>query len=138
MHSLTYVSSADSDLSSDQLAHLLTLWRPRNQAAEITGMLLFSGGNIIQVLEGAESSVREVYADIASDPRHHDVTILLDEPTEQREFTRWSMGFSDVGDLDVSSLEGYDDFMRTGLGRELDAHTAPAFHLLETFRSTMR
>jgi len=47
MISLTYVSTAESDLGSDVLLELLRDWRPHNADHERTGMLLYNEGNVI-------------------------------------------------------------------------------------------
>jgi hypothetical protein len=51
------VSSATRRLSVAELADILRVSRADNQRDEITGMLLYKDGNIMQVLEGAEEKV---------------------------------------------------------------------------------
>jgi hypothetical protein len=51
------VSSATRRLSVAELAEILRVSRADNQRDEITEMLLYKDGNIMQVLEGAEEKV---------------------------------------------------------------------------------
>jgi hypothetical protein len=57
LFSTVYVSSATRRLSVAELAEILRVSRADNQRDEITGMLLYKDGNIMQVLEGAEEKV---------------------------------------------------------------------------------
>ncbi|MEI5673181.1 MULTISPECIES: BLUF domain-containing protein [unclassified Nocardioides] len=117
MLSLTYLSSAAHLLSSTELAELLVLWRPRNHERHITGLLLYSGGNIIQTLEGPDDEVTSTFADIARDPRHTGVIEVLRDPIEERAFPDWSMGFNDVSDVDTTDIEGFNDYLLLSNGQ---------------------
>ena len=57
---LVYVSSATGKLGETDLLDLLEHSRRRNRALDLTGMLLYAGGNFFQVLEGEEKDVDEV------------------------------------------------------------------------------
>lgn len=138
MLSLTYVSSASQVLDSPDLVELLAAVRPRNEELGLTGMLLHSGGNIIQVLEGPDEVVDERFAVIERDTRHHGVLVLLREPIEQRAFPDWSMGFREVGSADLEGVAGYSDFLRRPFGSGLGDSTPAAYRLLEMFRDNMR
>ena len=47
-----YVSSAVDLFSDEELLKLLDVSRKNNQALDVTGMLLYKGGNFMQFLEG--------------------------------------------------------------------------------------
>jgi hypothetical protein len=138
MLSLTYVSSASQTLDATALVDLLAAIRPRNEELGLTGMLLHSGGNIIQVLEGPDPVVEETFAAIERDPRHHGVLVMLREQVGERAFPDWSMGFRAVGDADLQDVDGYSDFMRRPVGSGLGDSTRAAYRLLELFRDNMR
>jgi Sensors of blue-light using FAD len=138
MLSLTYVSSATQALEVPDLVDLLGAIRPRNEELGLTGMLLFSGGNIIQSLEGPTEVVEETFAAIERDSRHHGVLVVLREPIEQRAFPDWSMGFREVGATDLGDVAGYTDFMRRPFGSGLGDSGPAAYRLLELFRDSMR
>jgi hypothetical protein len=136
--SLTYVSSATTLLEESQLVELLTTVRPRNDALGITGMLLYRDGNIIQTLEGPAAEVERTFAHISRDPRHHGVLELLREEVAERRFPQWSMGFRNVGDVDVRSLEGYSTFLSEPAAQAFGGSTEPAYQMLRLFRENMR
>jgi hypothetical protein len=67
--------------------------RASNAESAITGMLLYSDGNFMQMLEGPRESLDDAMARIHRSKLHSDVTILVDEPVSVREFESWSMAF---------------------------------------------
>ncbi|HNJ76842.1 MAG TPA: BLUF domain-containing protein [Azospira sp.] len=54
---LIYVSTAQGELDDVDLDRIMDSSVRRNTAARITGMLLYAGGNFMQVLEGEEADV---------------------------------------------------------------------------------
>jgi hypothetical protein len=90
---LIYVSTAVKPMSDDDLVHLLREATARNERLEITGMLLYKDGHFMEVLEGDETNVRAVFADIEKDSRHKSIDILRSGPIESRNFPNWTMGF---------------------------------------------
>jgi len=93
MRQLLYVSNTAQPVSVGDLDDILTASRRNNAQLGITGLLLFIDDGFLQVLEGEESAVREVYARVASDPRHGNATVMLDREIPVRAFPEWSMGF---------------------------------------------
>lgn len=138
MLSLTYVSSASELLDTTALVTLLADVRPRNEELGLTGMLLYSGGNIIQNLEGPDDVVETTFTAIERDPRHRGVMVMLREQVERRGFPDWSMGFRELGSADLRDVDGYTDFMRRPAGAGLGDSSHAAYRLLELFRETMR
>ena len=136
--SLVYVSSASVEFSRTDLIQLLRQSREKNGRLGITGMLLYKDGNFIQILEGPEKEVRDLYQTISADPRHHGVIQLMEYEGE-RSFPEWSMGFQDLNDPDVHRLAGYTEFMNEPLdsGR-MQANPGNAVRLLQIFRHNMR
>lgn len=136
--SLTYVSSATELLAVPELLDLLATIRPKNEALGLSGLLLYSGGNVIQVLEGPEDAVESTFAAIADDPRHRDVIVMLRDPIQERAFPDWSMGFRNVSPADVQGTEGLNTFLQEPLAAEFEDRAEPAFYLLQLFKETMR
>jgi hypothetical protein len=77
----------------EQIEQILLVSRRNNEAAEITGALLFSDTNFSQVLEGPRAEVERLYETLNHDPRHKDLLLLLSEPLAAREFPDWSMAY---------------------------------------------
>lgn len=96
-----YSSWAVKPWSEEQLQMLLNKSRAYNTAHDITGMLLYSDGRFVQVLEGPESAVRTLYARIQQDPRHTRVLTVCERPGSRRYFTDWSMDFGYVAKQEV-------------------------------------
>ena len=138
MFSLVYVSSAVRRFSRSDLEELLATSRDNNARAGITGMLLYKDGNFMQVLEGEEGAVRDLYDKIGDDPRHRGEIVLREGFTEERQFPDWSMGFRDLESPEARAVPGYSGFLNTPLtGREFSEDPTRAQKLLLTFKKTM-
>ena len=116
MFSIIYVSSAVRLWTQIELLDLLAWSREHNADLGVTGMLLYKGGNFLQILEGEEEPTRGLYDRIGRDPRHHGIIVLLQGTTRSRHFADWSMGFGDLDDpATVRDVPGYSDFLNTPL-----------------------
>ena len=138
MFSLVYVSSAVTPFSPAELADLLSISHKNNASLGITGMLLYKDGNVMQVLEGEQTAVLDLYSKIRRDPRHRGVLTLLQGPVEERQFPAWSMGFRDLRAGDVDATPGYSEFLNTPLtGKEFSSDPTRCQRLLLTFKKSM-
>ncbi len=105
---LIYRSKANAYFSDDDLIHLLRQCRSKNIEKEVTGLLLYGYGSFIQLLEGKEEVVRDLYSKrIALDPRHSNPVILLQHQVPKRLFKDWSMAFQPLNSERVRTLSGY-------------------------------
>ena len=136
--SLTYTSTATRLLSVAQLVELVEQVRSKNEQLGVTGLLLYSGGNVIQTLEGAPEVVDDIFGAIGDDPRHRDVRVVDRRAIDARAFATWSMGFRNVSAREVDELQDFADFARQSAGLDLGAHTSSAFDLLARFRVSTR
>jgi hypothetical protein len=94
---LLYISTTRVPHSRAQLDAILAPSRRNNAAAGITGLLIAGGNRFLQVLEGPEAQVQEIYDRIRVDPRHFAPVILKRGAVEKRLFGRWAMGFQPGG-----------------------------------------
>ena len=92
-HQLAYVSTASTTMRRDDLIKLLERAREVNRKNAVTGLLLYHGGNFVQILEGDRDVVKQLFGHIAHDPRHHKVCVLFEHQTDTAEYEDWSMGF---------------------------------------------
>lgn len=139
MISLTYLSTATAPFSTSELSDLLTATRQRNQAAELTGMLLHVDGHFIQTLEGPEDAVDATFARIQADPRHRSVDVALREGIEARSFADWSMGFESLSPEEASELPGFNDYLNgSGMTAESRQELGRAGIFHAVFRRNMR
>ena len=81
---LMYCSRASTGVDGEELSLLLRQCRSHNGDAGITGMLCFSEGLFIQVLEGGRAAVNQLYQRILRDPPHHDAVPLGDDEISPR------------------------------------------------------
>jgi hypothetical protein len=109
-----YTSAATEGLGLEALASLLANARRRNEAAHITGMLLYSDGGFFQILEGAAVDVDACFGRILKDPRHTKVTRIIRESISRRDFGDWSMGYSEMTPETLQQIDGLNDFFTTG------------------------
>lgn len=115
---LIYFSSAPQ-LSPDQLDDILLQSRAKNEAAGISGALLFVRGQIIQVLEGESEAVMALYERIQRDPRHTHIELILNRPITTRTFDQWSMGYKTLGQQQLDEIRALVDLDQPeGLGSQ--------------------
>lgn len=107
---IIYISSANDELTEDALLKLLASSQQRNASRGITGILLHSDGNIIQVIEGPREAVETLYVKIAADLRHRGVTLVARKAVLQRDFPDYKMGFKRAKKSDFhEQLPGFTD-----------------------------
>ena len=136
--SLLYVSSAVRVMAAAELQDLLLKSRRKNSALGVTGMLLHKDGNFMQVLEGEDARVRQVFDAICRDPRHTGLLVLRHAEAPARDFSDWSMAFADLDDPAVRATPGYSEFLNTPLtGAEFSADPTRCQKLLTTFKRAM-
>lgn len=94
-------------MTEDELDELLDEVRANNERLNVTGMLLYKDGCFIQVIEGPQSTIENLYNSIANDDRHEDAVELLHEFIPSREFGAWTMGYHR---LNEDELNGFNNF----------------------------
>ncbi|MDX1995266.1 MAG: BLUF domain-containing protein [bacterium] len=140
---LLYVSSAVHGITQDDILDILRASRRNNNPLGITGLLLYKGGNFIQLLEGPEDAVLKLHQKIATDPRHHAMRTLLSGKTEERLFGEWAMGFSNVDTirekLSQEDLDGLSSFLQQPFDADEFINTPHrALRFLLNFKDLMR
>ena len=136
---ITYASSAIKLMSKDEILELLEKSRLKNACFEITGILLYQDGNFMQVLEGEQAVVQNLYKTICQDERHRGVITLLEKPIAKRTFAEWSMGFMDLTLKPQCDLSGFSQFLMTPLRSDAFANNPDAVHvLLNVFKKNLR
>ena len=105
---LVYVSTMIENDMAEFPAILESAVR-NNRRRNITGMLLYSEGGVLQVLEGEKDAVLETFLEIQQDPRHYSIIVLLEEDIAARQFPSWSMGFRHLTENDMQKFQTGDD-----------------------------
>jgi len=106
---LMYVSRAVAALDQEELVAILRKSRANNPAAGITGVLCFSDGIFLQLLEGGRSAVNRLYTRIVADPRHGEVELLGYQEIGERRFAGWAMGQVNIAHLNPALLLKYSE-----------------------------
>jgi hypothetical protein len=108
MRQLLYVSSTSRDIDPGTLDDILAASRANNVLLGVTGLLIYIDGGFLQILEGDERAVRELYMRICTDRRHWETRVLLDREVSSRAFIGWSMGFErpSADDPETSGMLG--------------------------------
>ncbi|KQU78289.1 MULTISPECIES: BLUF domain-containing protein [unclassified Rhizobacter] len=106
---LMYASRAAASMDNETLAAIMKKSRAHNPQVGVTGVLCFSGGIFLQVLEGGRLPVSLLYNRIANDARHHDVALLRYEEIGERRFAGWAMGQVQMNMLNPALLLKYSE-----------------------------
>ena len=106
---LMYASRAADSVNQNELVAILKKSKANNAETGVTGVLCFSAGIFLQVLEGGRSPVSALYNRIANDPRHHDVVLLSYEEVDERRFAGWSMGRANLSRLNPALVMKYSE-----------------------------
>lgn len=115
LHEIVYMSLACDAMSSDDLGALLDDSRARNQAAGITGMMIYHEREFMQLLEGERSVIEALYERIEADPRHQQVYRLWEGPIATRNFDDWTMAFATLDDEALKQHTGFASLKDEGL-----------------------
>ena len=106
---LIYCSRAVAGVDHEELAAILKVSRANNHRTGITGVLCFTDGHFIQVLEGGRAAVNQLYNRIVADARHSEVTLLDYAEIGERRFAGWAMGQANMGRLNPALLLKYSE-----------------------------
>ncbi len=93
MHELIYSSTTVQPMTPENISALLLKSKTYNQANAITGCLLYYGDEFIQLIEGDQKTVQDLYQRIIKDPRHTDIIFLGENQIEERTFADWNMAY---------------------------------------------
>jgi hypothetical protein len=106
---LIYASRSAEAITTDSLAAITRTSRSNNLAQGITGVLIFSDGMFLQLLEGGRDAVSALYNRIVCDKRHKEVVLLSYDEIGERRFAGWAMGQANLSRLNPGVLLKYSD-----------------------------
>lgn len=136
MKYLIYMSASTHLFTDAELKEILTKSRQNNAAHLLTGMLLYSEGSFVQVLEGDATALDHTYKKIKRDKRHKNLIELAEGELAERIFPFWSMGFKAASPDEFSKLENYINPAESDVWRKDSQH--PALTVLKTFAESNR
>ena len=139
MLSLIYVSSSVKLMNDNELLDILKVSRENNSSKDITGLLLYKGGNFMQALEGPDEMVLALYEKIKLDARHKDVSIISSEQIQARQFPAWEMAFTNLDNPETRNEPGYSQFLENDFTVDVyRKNPLRAYSMLLTFRKNIR
>lgn len=88
---LTYLSQPVKPFTDEDFDDIESKSIAANNARDVTGLLIVHDDRILQILEGREAAVRELYAKIEADRRHTITKLVSTVEDEERLLLTWSM-----------------------------------------------
>jgi len=91
-----YVSTSrlDPATATKAVEAIVAEARCRNRAAGVSGALLFTGKNFVQVLESDDAAIDSLMVKLCADSRHENLIITYRVPLRDRLFADWEMAYS--------------------------------------------
>ena len=99
-----YVSEK-TDTSSASLTDIYDISQKNNSESGISGCLLIGSNSYLQLLEGPDSAVENLYSKIKMDSRHKKVKKLFEQHIEEKLFSLWSMKFAPFNNVEWGNKE---------------------------------
>lgn len=122
----TYLSQSKLDWTDEAIDELLERSKRNNATRKITGAMIYANGYFMQLIEGPQIAVDELYSAIEADPRHEVLSLLHNQEIKYRHFSDWAMEYRDSDDLGERAL-------MTIHAAKQDNERFPVIHFLECF-----
>ena len=100
-------ASNHGGVDAGALDDILLRSRANNERDGITGVLVASEENFMQLLEGGRTVVAECFMRIMKDIRHQHIKVLLADEAGFRLFSKWSMHCVDTSHAEQEILSRY-------------------------------
>lgn len=88
------------------IEEIIKIAKKFNGKNKITGCLLYYKRRFIQILEGEEAVIEDLYAKIKQDKKHFNVNLLYTNEISERIFPQWSMVFKELDNNQLKKLTG--------------------------------
>ncbi|TGV03147.1 BLUF domain-containing protein [Flavivirga rizhaonensis] len=113
LKTICYISDSCQEESLNTLKNLFSKAKKNNLKFNITGILIYSNANFLQVLEGNETNVNDTFKRISLDTRHRNLFKVIDINTQQRIFEDYNFGFTIVdSSKELNELNEYLEWLR--------------------------
>ena len=122
----TYLSQSKLDWTDEAIDELLERSKRNNATRKITGAMIYANGYFMQLIEGPQIAVDELYSAIEADPRHEVLSLLHNQEIKDRHLSDWAMEYRDSDDLGERAL-------MTIHAAKQDNERFPVMHFLECF-----
>lgn len=106
LHQIIYTSQASEQFNKRNLLDLLHTSRGYNTIDNISGLLMHRNGYFLQIIEGEQDVVENLFQRLSNDTRHKNIKMILNRTVESRLFSNWAMGCADFDEPELSMLPG--------------------------------
>lgn len=110
---IIYISKATSHFDSNELNKLGVSSAQNNREFNITGILCYSSGCFIQLLEGEAGFIKALLDVIKLDRRHYDLQVILEQNANQRLAEKWSMACINNADALLDEIKNITPLHQT-------------------------
>lgn len=127
LHRVIYASEAvgATGTSTLSVAQILGIAERNNRRDHITSCLVFHGGKILHVIEGARVDVDRLLRRVRLDPRHRNLNIILDRPIPVRAIEEAVVLCDDpIGMLAKAGVSTLSDLTANGATSLLESRAA--------------
>jgi hypothetical protein len=93
-YQLIYTSRPKVEVTESLVSEILSQALSRNYSLQLSGLLIYFHGMFMQLIEGEQIKVDELFDSIRHDPRHGDICVLLQKFSAQRCMPTWAMGLT--------------------------------------------
>jgi hypothetical protein len=90
---LFWSSVPSPSFSAARINQIVSAARRNNSKHEISGMLLFTGVHFLEVLEGEDRNLADLWGRLQQDQRHRELFLISDDRCERRMYPEWKMGY---------------------------------------------
>lgn len=100
---LVYYSISSIKITMEVIYDIREISIRNNSKKNITGCLLYHDNVFLQLLEGENENIDNLYESIQKDKRHSTVTLIMKENVKERMFPGWSMAFHEFNSGDSNA-----------------------------------
>ncbi|MEN8785882.1 MAG: BLUF domain-containing protein [Akkermansiaceae bacterium] len=129
---LTYLSKPTKPFTDADFDNIESKSVAANNERDVTGLLVVNEDRILQILEGREESVRELYNKIEADSRHTVVKLVCGVEDEVRLLLTWNMVVRGANGMPPEILEQFSNVFDELL--HADQQTEIAIDHVELFK----
>ncbi|MDD7886596.1 BLUF domain-containing protein [Flavivirga sp. 57AJ16] len=113
LKTICYISDSCQEESLKALQKLFSKAKKNNLKYNITGILIYSNSNFLQVLEGDQIHVDATFKRISLDTRHRNIFKVINIDIQQRIFEDYNFGFTIVNNSkELNNLHEYLEWLR--------------------------